>query len=285
MSKRFITERLSYTYNEILERYGSDKKLVDPTFNGLKRSDIYELHCKMYQDVRNDLLWRFDFWEDNLRDFITLKAGHSREKAEAISLGLYTGTLLRLLTEKGGSHGERVLFYMDGAGQVFDYLFLGAADVDQIVLENFSGQGIGSHISGKNNGRSLIALLDVSGDEALSSTRDCVTLEVVKNICKSLSVSHGAYSVCLIGEDAHLKKTDEEERIEALNSCNFGGATRLLNSVRNHSQNRRDLVTISDLLWDFCDEVVKNSSGLMRALQRERLLRVPGSTQSRASRL
>lgn len=110
-------------FGEILIEYSSKK---------------YEQLSKQLADVPID--------EATLEEFVfsMLNSDHSEDKG--LALGVFTGILAQIVTERNQAQGKRTRIYINGNGNKFDYLFYGANNVDEIFLQNLRGNDICSYI-------------------------------------------------------------------------------------------------------------------------------------------
>ena len=88
-------------------------------------------------------LSNIDFNERDLKTLVLTMVNSDYDSDESRkALGLYTGILLQSLTEKNVKQGKRTRVYINGYGNRFDYLFYACKHVDELVLENFTGDYI-----------------------------------------------------------------------------------------------------------------------------------------------
>jgi len=86
------------------------------------------------------------------------------EKNKASILGLYTGCLLDLLTERRREQGLETCFYINGQGRKFDYLFSFAKHVDKVIVDNFNARSICSYIANGGGKANLVLVMNCKGD-------------------------------------------------------------------------------------------------------------------------
>lgn len=167
--------------------------------------EIYTMLKKLLEHVRYD--------QKDLETFILTKAGnYDYGDEEGKILGLYTGCLLSLLIERNKKKGEGTRFYINGRGNRFDYLLYCAKEIDELIIENFVGNGIckgietdegknnlivGKNIIGKNNfcniGKGQISLIigeAFKGDNSFSYIGNGYTLKEEHNGCRSGRCGH-----------------------------------------------------------------------------------------------
>ena len=133
-----------------------------------------ELYSKTY-----DLTKTIDFSEQDLKDLIFTKANKDYENQDARAIGAYTGILLQILNERKREEGKNARFYINGQGNNFNFLFYGAKDVGDLIVENFKGKYICNQLGGFTIGQrpsniNIAAGIGLEGSNAFSS---CSTLD------------------------------------------------------------------------------------------------------------
>src|SRR3989338_5460343 len=98
-------------------------------------------YCDIYRRIEQELKG-IDITEDELKGFIITNSNIERELFESIILGMYTGSLLQLFTERNRRQGKRTRFYINGDGSYFPFLFYCAKDIDDVFVDDFKGEGI-----------------------------------------------------------------------------------------------------------------------------------------------
>ncbi len=120
------------------------------------------LYNKIYKRLEEELLNGVDFKQKDMEDYILIKANRDFDD-ESIILGLYTGCLLHLLTVRNREKGERTVVHLngeiDGKPNTFDYLFLYAKQVDELVVENFEGIYVCGEVASCGGKADLVALI------------------------------------------------------------------------------------------------------------------------------
>lgn len=130
-----------------------------------RRGEHFKIYQKLYPQIREELN-TFPFTEDDLRSLILTKANSNYCLAESQMLGLYTGMLLHLLTERNQEQGKRTSFYINGNGNRFDYLFLYAQFVDEVIVDNFVGQCICHNIASDGRANRIVGM-NIEGQSPL----------------------------------------------------------------------------------------------------------------------
>lgn len=152
-------------------------KLLEVVFDiAEKRRNAYSLsyfthfdmndlnYIDIYKRMKEEELVDVTFTDEDLRNFILSMANHDLDINTAQCLGMLTGCLLQLLTERNAQEGKTTTFYINGNGNRFDYLFLCAKDVHNVIVEDFCGDylgyGIGSYLGHAN----LVCGLNLKGN-------------------------------------------------------------------------------------------------------------------------
>ncbi len=124
---------------------------------GIMPEDLGPIYLQIYERVKAELLKNVNFTETDLLDYLEFKLetdGQNKRNGvyeSGTTLGLYTGCLLSLLTERNEEAGLPTSFYFDGKGKAFPFLFMGAHKVDELIVNNVNGFAIYSAL-GVNGG-------------------------------------------------------------------------------------------------------------------------------------
>src|SRR3989338_11343124 len=153
-------------------------------------SRIYWQLSKQLADVRID--------EKTIEDVVFCKFNSDYSEDKKVALGVFTGVLAQIVTEKNQSHGKRTRIYINGKGNKFDYLFFGANNVDEIFLQNLRGNDICRLIQ---NASRLVGA-DLRGDNIFNGCGGGVEEEKNKQV-KELS---GCDSDIKKGKDKQVKE-------------------------------------------------------------------------------
>lgn len=127
------------------------EKLLDIEHDVVKkykpaRGEHFKVYQEFYPQLKEELS-AFPFAEDDLRSLILATSNMECNLVESQMRGMYTGMLLQLLTERNKAQGKRTRFYVNGQGNRFDYLFLYAQFVDEVIVDNFVGNYIYHNIA------------------------------------------------------------------------------------------------------------------------------------------
>lgn len=127
-----------------------------------------ELYIRLKEIELKDI----SFTEDDLRGFIFSNVNTDITGMDIRAsqwLGIFTGCLLQLLNERNDKEGKRTSFYINGKGNKFDFLFLGAKKIHDVFVENFSGDYICSNIASHGGEADLVCGRNLKGSHLLSS--------------------------------------------------------------------------------------------------------------------
>jgi hypothetical protein len=144
--------------------------------------DLSQLCTSVYEQIKKTI----DFSEQDLKDLIFTKANKDFEIREAQAIGIYTGILLQILTERNKEEGKKTRFYINGKGNKFDYLFHSANIIGDLIVENFRGKFICAFLEKDDAGDSInvVAGIGLEGDWALSAcgSKNSEDIVIGKNI-------------------------------------------------------------------------------------------------------
>ena len=127
-------------------------KIVDKHFKQMPDQDALDEVKRMdgfYSKIYNEVMLaasNINFDEQDIATFVRAKASHDLIGKQAQVLGVYSGCLAQLLTERNALQGKRTTIHLDGEGSAFDYLFYFARVLDTVILENFKGDEILAHV-------------------------------------------------------------------------------------------------------------------------------------------
>lgn len=151
-----------------------EKSQVRTSYGRLYDFDVLLEHNydEMYTILKEIELKDVSFTEDDLRQFIFSNAnndGAGMDIRASQWLGIFTGCLLQLLTERNKEKGKETVFYVNGNGNRFDYLFFGARKIHELFVESFCGDFICNHIASHGGEADLVCGLSLKGNYSLSS--------------------------------------------------------------------------------------------------------------------
>ena len=107
------------------------------------------------------------FDEKDLRSFIYANANKDLNGDDSRNLGVFSGLLLHLLTERNKEKNKRTVFCIDGQGNQFDRLLQYTPNADILVVQNFKGEGICDAVGTAGKAKILIAR-NIEGDFTLN---------------------------------------------------------------------------------------------------------------------
>jgi len=112
---------------------------------------------------------KIDFNEKDLRSFVYANANKDLNENDSRNIGVFSGLLLHLLTERNKAKGKRTVFCMDGQENQFDRLFQYAPNTDILVVQNFKGDHICDAVGTAGKAKILITR-NIEGDFTLNDT-------------------------------------------------------------------------------------------------------------------
>ncbi|MBS3121971.1 hypothetical protein J4434_03760 [Candidatus Woesearchaeota archaeon] len=122
------------------------------------------IYNSIYRRLKDVNLKHVFFTGDDLIYFISAKANNDYGEPGSFALGLFTGCLLHLLTIRNRAQGRRTRFYINGQGNKFDYLFCGAREVDELIVDNFNGSHLCTHVGSFNGHVDYVVIMNSSGE-------------------------------------------------------------------------------------------------------------------------
>jgi len=159
-------EKLLETGEILVRKYACEFKRFDDITN----FDRYEVYDQMYTELKEQLLKDVHFTDDDIKSYVMAKANNDNEWNESQALGAYTGALLQLFTERNRLQGKPTVFYINGNGIRFDYLFFYAREIERLIVENFIGDNICRSIGISSNGfTNQVIGINITGNYVLAS--------------------------------------------------------------------------------------------------------------------
>ncbi|MCX6710243.1 MAG: hypothetical protein NTV63_04830 [Candidatus Woesearchaeota archaeon] len=203
---------------ELREKAGQDKNALEKILEICdylcrNTSEVYRYlfdtmnsDSEFYSHVRSFALSKtrnIDFNEKDICDFIIAKSYEKQEKEGVI--GLFSGVLLDILTERNRKQKKKTIIKIDGKGAKFSYLFYGARNFDEIYLSNFNGRYICAKIGSEGRG-GIAALSRIDGSYtgesagAFSGGIDALIVNSATDneLCSKIGFSGGKAGLVLI---------------------------------------------------------------------------------------
>ncbi len=172
-------DRKQYEYlvdaaSVFMDRYKGNKEIGE-AFPAIGYGhSIDDLYPEMYKHVKNELLQDVTFTKEDLDDFLFIQANNNYSDSHSQVLGLYTGCLLELLTERYKAAGLPTSFYFNGDGNIFDYLFVFARNLDEVIVDNFKGDFICSRVASFRKAKAnLLMIKDCEGEYIADYAGSC----------------------------------------------------------------------------------------------------------------
>ncbi|MBT5022819.1 hypothetical protein HOK51_08010 [Candidatus Woesearchaeota archaeon] len=215
-------------------------KIVMSGFNQVKPNKFLDITFKQNFDVVYDQVKSVsDFSKNDLETFVLSLSGDIEDHSEntfsdiyfddnkKYVLGLFTGALLTVLTKRNIKQNKKTIINIDGNNQRFDYLFAGARQVDQLVLKNFKGEGIGQHLAAFDGCANLVKFSNLKGNSILfrsayGGNMDILHVEEIKGDTCIYGVASNKGSANLV-----IAKNIEGSLVGA-HLANDGGKVKLL---------------------------------------------------------
>ena len=145
-------------------------KRIDKLLNKQPNDDSEEfLESGMLSSIYSYLtkeLEPVEFSEKDLTEYILARTNNYDR--DSLVCGVFSGFLLSLMTERNQAQGKRTRFYINGSGNSFDYLFAFARTVDELIVENFSGDYICTNIGSNGGVANQVVGLNLKGNYALA---------------------------------------------------------------------------------------------------------------------
>ena len=140
-----LTEKIIQASEQFVEQF------KDETFRGENseqtRDEVY-YECLNY--LRSDLIKFPKFDKRHVDDFIYAAANQDLNMIQSQLLGTFSSCLLHVLTERYQKENQKASFCFDGTNNEFKYLFWRCKLIDELLVENFKGDHICSHIDNAN---------------------------------------------------------------------------------------------------------------------------------------
>ncbi|MBT5022777.1 hypothetical protein HOK51_07795 [Candidatus Woesearchaeota archaeon] len=121
------------------------------------------LHLDIRDRLESEYFFNFSFSEADLVDFVHVAAESKYHEVDSFLLGMYSGVLLSLLTERNKQENKRTKIYIDGNKKEFPYLFSYAQYFDELIVENFRGEKICDRLTYDTGSGNLLAFSNLEG--------------------------------------------------------------------------------------------------------------------------
>ena len=138
------------------------KKYIDPKYWGGEGQLNDQIYPSMYAELESKILRDVELTKGDIINYVMQNLNDKALADAWINYihGMYTGCLLELLTRRNQKQNKRTQIYLNGMGKTFFGLFYNARQVDELILENFSGTYAGMNIASEEGSKAntLIAL-------------------------------------------------------------------------------------------------------------------------------
>lgn len=190
--EREIKERESTSLEKLLE---IGKKIVrkyavklpahfQRFYDEFKLDKLDEPYEDIYQELKCRELKGIDFSKTDLQNLVLSFVNNNSDNYEAIILGLYTGNLLHMLTQRNKEQGKRTNIYINGYGNRFDYLFFYAKVGNNLIVENFKGNWICAFVGHREKRVNRVIGKDIIGSNSFHSSKiDHLVLINIDGFC------------------------------------------------------------------------------------------------------
>ena len=187
----------------------------------------------LLEKIKEDLRVKPEFTESDLKSYIFAKVGEEYEDDDGQHfIGIYTGLLLEILTERNRAKGKRTRFHINGQGNEFDDLFYGATNIDDLIVENFKGFNICTSV-GTNGTAGTVIVKDIEGGYTLHKAGGFKGR--INNII----------AIGLEGDHILEDTAKNEGRVDLIITKNIRGKSTLLSAAYNGSV---DMIVAKDII-------------------------------------
>ncbi|MFC1698252.1 hypothetical protein ACFL1H_08005 [Nanoarchaeota archaeon] len=142
-----VLEQMIDTCKEIFQF----PEIINPNF--LKIEELLPIYDKMLDHVKSKNL---DFSYEDLQHYIEANLEQDLSAKGEKLLGMYTGTLLQILTENYEKQKKPTKFKFNGKKQRFRFLFALTKYFDKVIVEEFVGAGICMGMAANGKGDTVL---------------------------------------------------------------------------------------------------------------------------------
>lgn len=144
----------------------------------LKTIGFHNAGWRNYADILESVK-ELEIDEEELTQIIHALGALAVEEEQKKVIGLYSGALLEVLTQRQRERGEPTKFYMNGEGMRFDYLFANAQNIGDVTIDNFTGEYIGCAMLATQGTAGKIAIINCKGERIAWDTGYRGTAEAI----------------------------------------------------------------------------------------------------------
>ncbi|MBT5022813.1 hypothetical protein HOK51_07980 [Candidatus Woesearchaeota archaeon] len=123
------------------------------------------LYRSFYKYAKKRFDHEFIINQFDLETFIYSNCNKELPEVESKLFGFFTSSLLDYLTEKNKEKGLNTRVYLNGQGNEFNDLFTHAQNVDELILDNFTGKKICRRIASRQGRANRIVLMNFKNME------------------------------------------------------------------------------------------------------------------------
>lgn len=142
--------------NDYVKTYS--KKIPHDLIN---KSEVFDV---IFQNLKSALKKEI-IDEATVKSFIFINSNMNYPDDIAQVIGMCSGALLQMLTEQNLKEGKETFFHIDGNKSRFDYLFYLTPTIDELIVENFVGEGICKGIATFGGKANLVMMINNEGTE------------------------------------------------------------------------------------------------------------------------
>ena len=156
-------EKLISITNSVIEKNSKDDVTI-------RVNTIHsDMHKKIYRDLKQDLLKEIEFSKEDLSAWVYAHSNSVGGDAYKKTLGVCSGVLLTILTERNKRRGKKTILDIDGNNQEFSHLFSHGRKVDELIIRNFVGDSIcrsfGDSFESYEGYAKKLCLINISGKD------------------------------------------------------------------------------------------------------------------------
>jgi len=130
------------------------------TLTDLERTETFYLDVFKFVILN---LHGMKFNENDLNYYLISRMNNDFEERKAMAIGMYTGCLAHLLTDRNALQDKRTTIHVNGNGMRFEKLFAFARVVDTLIVENVVGNDICSYVGSHYGSANTVICSGING--------------------------------------------------------------------------------------------------------------------------